>query len=132
MIAVVDTCAIVWNAEGSTHLTKAAKDTIEDAFSSDSLFISSVSIWEIAWLMRRGRLNIKAPFREFIDDILISYKYVMLDITPAIADIAASFPPEVNSDPGDRLIAATAVFLDAPLVTADKNLRKSKAIKTIW
>lgn len=132
MIVVVDTCAVIWNAEGGESLSKAAKDAIEDAFSSDTLYVSAISLWEIAWLMRRGRLKIKVPFQKFIDDVLISYKYGLLGITPSIADIAASLPADVNSDPADRIIAASAIILDAPLVTADKNLRKSKVVKTIW
>ncbi len=41
-------------------------------------------------------------------------------------------PAEINNDPADRLIAATAITTGAPLVTADGNLRKAQSIQTIW
>jgi PIN domain nuclease of toxin-antitoxin system len=42
--------------------------------------------------------------------------------------LAASFP----SDPADRLIVATALLEGIPLVTADDEIRRSKAVTTIW
>jgi predicted nucleic acid-binding protein len=37
-----------------------------------------------------------------------------------------------DENPADRLISATSIYLDAPLITADKKIRNSKKIKTIW
>ena len=42
--------------------------------------------------------------------------------------LAATFP----SDPGDRLITATAIVLRCPLVTADEKIRAAKVVETIW
>ncbi|MCK5094899.1 MAG: PIN domain-containing protein, partial [Spirochaetes bacterium] len=53
-------------------------------------------------------------------------------ITPEIARMSVEFDDSVNSDPADRIIAATSLIENAPLVTADKNLINAKAINTIW
>mgnify|MGYP001545410112 CR=1 FL=1 len=54
------------------------------------------------------------------------------EITPEIAELSASFGPEINNDPADRLIAATSVLANAPVVTADENLRAATMLETIW
>jgi len=35
-------------------------------------------------------------------------------------------------DPMDRIITATAMVEGVPLVTADRNIRRSRLVKTIW
>ena len=40
--------------------------------------------------------------------------------------------PHVPSDPFDRIIAATAIVEGIPLLTADKNIRRSRALRTLW
>ena len=56
----------------------------------------------------------------------------LLPVTPAIAAIAAGFPREFPGDPGDRLIAATAIAHGLALVTADAAIRQSRQVRTIW
>lgn len=132
MDIVLDTCAVLWNAGDGSHLSPKAKLAIEEAFSTGGIYISDISFWEIAWLVHNGRLNIETSYLGFINDIVNSYSYGVVSITPEIADIATSLPREINSDPADRIIAATSIAFDAPLVTVDKNLRKSTLVKTIW
>ncbi len=58
---------------------------------------------------------------------------IMSDISLwEIAKISVEFDDSVNLDSADRIIAATSLVEDAPLVTADKNLIKAKIINTIW
>jgi PIN domain nuclease of toxin-antitoxin system len=56
----------------------------------------------------------------------------VLPVTPAIAAIAAGFSGAFPGDPGDRLIAATAIAHGLTLVTADTALRESRQVRTIW
>jgi PIN domain nuclease of toxin-antitoxin system len=53
-------------------------------------------------------------------------------VTPAIASTAVQFPDEYPKDPADRLIGATSVVEQLPLVTADEKLRCSPMLQTIW
>jgi PIN domain nuclease of toxin-antitoxin system len=41
-------------------------------------------------------------------------------------------PPSYPNDPADRVIGATALIEDLPLITADKEIRRSRAVPTIW
>ena len=54
------------------------------------------------------------------------------DVTPEIARLAGSFDASMPGDPGDRLIAATALTLGVALVTADDRLRRYPHLKTVW
>ena len=132
MDVLLDTCTILWNASGEYPLSEKASRAIDEAYATGGLYISSITIWEIAWLINNKRLNIGIGYSDFMNDILKSYSYGVFDITPEIADIATTLPSEINSDPADRIIAATSIVKKVPLVTADKNLRKSKLVKTIW
>ena len=83
-------------------------------------------------LMHKGRLSIDIEYLEFIKLILDSNEYVFLGITPEIASLSTDLLSDNNKDPADRIIAATSIIENAKLVTADKKLRQSKKVVTIW
>jgi PIN domain nuclease of toxin-antitoxin system len=53
-------------------------------------------------------------------------------VSAEIAQMAGAFGEELHGDPTDRLIAATALCLAVPLITADTKLRSAPGLKTIW
>ena len=127
---LLDTCAVIWDALDSKQLSPGAKSAIES--NSHDLIICDISIWEISMLIEKKRLVIDGTASEFINLLLQSRNYLVQAITPEIAGLSVSFGTEINSDPADRLIAATSILANAPVVTADKNLRKASVLKTIW
>jgi PIN domain nuclease of toxin-antitoxin system len=129
---VLDTCAIIWNALSPELLSNKALKAIEEAETSKGIIFCEVSFWEIAMLIKKGKLQPGVNFGVFISDVLKSQNYIVHGMSPEIAELSVNLPPEINNDPSDRIIAATSIVLKAPLVTADKNLRKSKVLKTIW
>jgi PIN domain nuclease of toxin-antitoxin system len=62
----------------------------------------------------------------------IENRFVVLPITGNIALQAFQLPAGYPNDPVDRVIGATALIGDIPLLTADREIRKSRAIPTIW
>jgi PIN domain nuclease of toxin-antitoxin system len=58
--------------------------------------------------------------------------FVVLPITANIALQAFAFPASYPKDPADRLIGATALIEDIPLITADRGIRRSGTVPTIW
>jgi PIN domain nuclease of toxin-antitoxin system len=129
-VILLDTCAVIWDALDSAQLTKRALDSIERH--ADELLICDISLWEIAMLMRKGRLQVEAPAAEFLRLVLDARSYRVLPITPEIAERSTGFGSALSADPADRLIAATAVQMNAPVVTADRNLRDCGLIETVW
>ena len=63
--------------------------------------------------------------------ILDSNNYIIKDITPKIAEIS-TYLTDLKGDPADRIIAATSIVENAPLITADEAIRNSKYVKTVW
>ena len=57
---------------------------------------------------------------------------MVLPITGNVALQAFELPADYPNDPVDRIIGATALVEDIPLITADREIRKSGAVPTIW
>lgn len=75
-------------------------------------------------------MKLDASLELFIDSIYALFE--IRNINREIALVAARLPANFPSDPADRLIAATAMVDGVPLLTADKNILRSRAVKTIW
>ncbi len=129
---VVDTHIILWNALKPEMLSRKAKRAISAANNSDGIIFCDISLWEIAMLMHKGRLSIDVEYLEFIKLVSESNNYVYRGITPEIARLSAKLFSDNNKDPADRIIAATSIIENAKLVTADKKLRQSRKVATIW
>ena len=129
---VVDTHIIIWNALKPEMLSGKAEKAISAANNSDGIIFCEISLWEIAMLMHKERLSIDIEYTEFIQLILESNKYVFRGITPEIAGLSTDLFSDNNKDPADRIIAATSIIENANLITADKELRQSKKVATIW
>jgi len=83
-------------------------------------------------LVEKGRINetslAKVP--ELLDTIGGSY-----DIAPLDKDTVTALPQvlrEVVPDMPDRIIAAASLQLDIPLITIDRQIKKSGNLKIIW
>jgi PIN domain nuclease of toxin-antitoxin system len=128
----VDTHIIIWNALKPELLSKKAKLEIEQANNTSGIIICDISLWEIAMLVQKSRLEISVSYLEFTELVKASNNYMIHSITPEIAELSTRLSESINFDPADRLISATSIITNTPLITADKNLRKSNAINTIW
>ncbi len=130
---VLDTHVLVWWVNG-TGLSAAAKSAIERENQNEEglILISSISAWEIAMLVHKGRLILAAN----VDDWLATaqeidgVRFVPVDNDVAIQSVR--LPGEFHLDPADRMIVALARHMAAPLVTADEKIRSYKHLKTIW
>jgi len=129
---VLDTHIIVWDALQPEKISKKARRMIDRANDAGEIIVADISLWEIAMLMKRKRLRIDATYSEFIRLVKSANHYSIQAITPEIADLSVSFSTDVNLDPADRLICATAQQLNVPLITADSNLINAKSVETIW
>jgi len=130
-LITVDTHIIIWDALQPELLSKKAQAAINTANTGDGIIFCEISLWEIAMLMRKDRLKIDVSFMEFINLLKAANHYVFTGMSPEIAELSVTLPEEINHDPADRIICATALQTNTPLLTADKNLLKSNIIKTI-
>lgn len=129
---VLDTCALIWDAIEQSQLSTKALAAIEKADSHNALIVADISLWEVAMLISKGRVEVDTGATDFINLFLQSRNVSVVAISPEIAELSTSFTDEINKDPADRIIAATSIVHNAQLVTADSNLRNSELIDTIW
>jgi PIN domain nuclease of toxin-antitoxin system len=131
-VTVLDTHAAIWWMADAAKLSAKAKRAIQASISAGDLVMSAASVLEIAMLVRRGRLELDRALGEWLDDVQSLPELVIEPVNAAIAARAGSFEDEVQGDPIDRLIIATAVELDEPLVTSDERIRSLSWVHTIW
>ena len=127
---LLDTHALVWAVADSRRLSRAAASAIRRARGSDGVAISAISLWELAALISRGRIQAYAT----IDSTLaqLTEGVAIRPITPKIAVVATQFPDSYSHNPADRLIGATARCEALFLVTRNENMRGSPLLRTIW
>lgn len=97
--------------------------------SPDTLpLLSSVSIMEVAMKHAAGKLQMgEMEIREAIRDL-------GLEIIPFTADHALRLYglPRHHRDPFDRMLIATALAEEVPLIGSDRQFKKYKGMKVIW
>jgi PIN domain nuclease of toxin-antitoxin system len=99
---------------------------------ADAILLADISLWEIAMLVQKGRIQVNADIKSFLELALQAFAIKVRPITPQIAALAVRFSSSVNQDPADRIIMATAAIENVPLVTADHNLQTANIVPTIW
>ncbi len=129
---VADTHILIWDALVPDRLSTAARQAIAQANDGDGLLICDISLWEIAMLIRKGRVQVDTDCHSFVNLVLQANKTFVQPITPRIAALSAELSAAVGKDPADRLIAATAIVMHLTLVTADSNLRSAPEVATLW
>jgi PIN domain nuclease of toxin-antitoxin system len=129
---IVDTHAAIWYLRDPSRLSSSALAAMRQAVSdSEPIFISAISIVEVAYLVEKGRLPLEALTRLIaaIEDSTSAFLIAVLDI--AIAQTLFKIPRDKVPDMPDRIIAATALHLNLPLITRDQQIQSS-GIQTIW
>ena len=85
--------------------------------------ISGIVLWELAKLVELGRIELDLDDRE-VGRILSLVHVWPIDLPIARTSTALDF----RGDPADELIAATSVVLGIPLLTRDREIRRSKLV----
>jgi PIN domain nuclease of toxin-antitoxin system len=128
---LVDTHVVLWLALEPARISRKAAAVIEEARqSSEGLAISDMTLLEIAMIEGKRRIRLSASLETFLTEV--ESRFVVLPITGRVCVRALGLPAAYPKDPADRVIGATALVEGISLVTADDNIRKSKALRTIW
>jgi PIN domain nuclease of toxin-antitoxin system len=132
-VIVLDTHALIWWVAEPRRVGAKARAAIDAATATNEpIVVSSISAWEIAMLVAAGRLELTIDPAVWIRHVesLPFVDFIPVDNPVALRAVALEGFP--HRDPADRIIVATALGLDATLVTADARLRGYKPVRTLW
>ncbi len=129
---VLDTHTWVWWVSNPEKLSISARERIEKAATNKRIFISSISAWEVAMLVARGRLKLTMDVKEWISKSESLPFFHFVPVTNQIAVKSVNLPGKLHSDPADRIIIATAIIQEATLITADDKILEYPHVETLW
>jgi len=130
-VILVDTHVVVWLALDQARITRKAKTAIDDARqNANGLAISDITLYELSTLASKGRIQLGISLESFLQEV--EARFVVLPISSRACAQAVALPVAYPEDPADRIIGATALVNGLSLVTADREIRRSKAVQTIW
>ena len=127
---LLDTHVLAWAANDSKLLSRAAASAIRRARRDGGLAVSAITVWELALLVARGKVQVYGSIEKSLR--LLLEGVTILPITTEIAALATQFPDDYPRDPADRLIGATARAEGLTLVTRDEKIRRCPLLKTVW
>lgn len=129
---LADTHTALWYLLDQTQLSRSAGASLDQAsLAGDPIYLSAISVVEGQYLVDRGKLPVLSL--ELLNSALRGEApaLVLVPLDLLVAHTVGRVPRSAVPDMPDRIIAATALHLGVPLVTADHKIRAS-GVQTIW
>ena len=128
---LVDTHVVIWLAFEQNRISKSARTAIDEARKrAEGLAISDITLLELAMLVSKGRIRLNISLESFLQEV--ESRFVVLPMSSRACARSVTLPASYPSDPADRMIGATALVEGLSLLTADHEIRRSRAVPTIW
>ena len=129
---VLDTHVWVWWLSEAHSFPSKVQKLLNEGKKKQAIYISSISVWEVAQLATRGRLQLTMDYTDWIAhaESLPFINFVPIDNHIALKSI--QLLPPLHQDPADRLIIATALTLGAKLITKDEKIIDYPYVDTVW
>lgn len=135
MTYLLDTQAWIWSVLDHPRLSRRARAALKGVAPGERVGVAAISLKEAAWHLARRRIAVTPRFGSWPLWLRTAAASPHLEVLPLTVDVAIesedlgdAFPP----DPADRLIAATARVHDLTLITSDRLIRKSGAVRALW
>ena len=131
MTALLDTHVLIWWLSDRMQLSPRQREVVEAATPDGPVFVSDISLWEVAMLASLGRIRLALPLREWLDKAVAPPLVRRQGISPAVATEVAALPDSFHRDPADRILVATARVLGATLLTNDRRIVDASLTPTL-
>lgn len=125
---LLDTVTLIRHFSGVGKLGDSAQQILDRAETSgDEFFISAVTLMEIMYLSEKNRIPV--DLEETLTKIEGSALYTVVELSADILRVAAGI---TFYELHDRLILATAKWLEVPVISSDGKFPDVEGIVTIW
>jgi PIN domain nuclease of toxin-antitoxin system len=122
---LLDTHIALWLDSGNDRLRPSTRTLIDNCWQNGgTIFLSSVTTWEIALLVDTGRIELDVPVDAWVQRFLDRPGIEGTPLTHRAAARSYQLHHLEHRDPADRLLIATAIELECPLVTYDERIRQ--------
>lgn len=129
---LLDTHALIWWISDIYKIPPKARQVIRQEEKNSQIGISSISIWEICMLVKKGRLKLSIDLDLWLEKVESLPVLTFIPVDNYIAKTSVSLDSDNLKDPADRIITATALQSGLTLVTGDQKIRRSGLVKTLW
>ncbi len=132
-IYVTDTHPLLWHLSHDRHLSHRARAAFDEVEAGRAyMLVPTIVLIETVLLGDRHRLSAELVQRVMglPEDTGTNYQLVPLDA--AVVRAFRDFGPAAIPEMPDRIIAATARALDAPLLTTDPAIAASGLVEVAW
>ena len=119
---LLDTCAVIWIANGDPLREPAASALREAYADGESLAVSPMTAWEVAMLTAKGKIALSLAPEVWFDRFLVLPGVALAALPPSVLMASCALPGAPPADPVDRILAATARAFGYTLVTRDRHL----------
>lgn len=118
---ILDTHILLWYCDG-VNLSEEQIQRIESFRMKNQLYISAITIWEIAMLYNKGKVIFSIPLNEWVNKILSVEGLNVIELSNSILIESCSLPNFKHKDPADRMIIASTRADNAYLFTFDQKI----------
>lgn len=129
---LLDTHAWVWWVSNPELMSPAARLAADEAACKRELHVSTISSWELAMLVEKGRLALSLDVRDWIARCEALPFITFVPLSNAIAVESVRLPGFMHANPADRIVVATAMSLGARLVTKDEKILGYTPARALW
>lgn len=132
MRTLLDTHAWVWWVSEDRRLSRNARRAIDTASADDELWLSLISLWEVAKKIEKAQLIFDRPLDDWLDAATDRQGFHVAELTRPILIESCRLPAPFHGDPADQIIVATARDRDAAIVSKDRQIRHYEHVRVIW
>lgn len=130
---VTDTHSLVWHLTNDPKLSSRARRAFQDAdVGRDHIIVPCILLFELLYLVEKQKIPF--DFHGFVSTLHRTKNYRIEPLCLPIIERSLGIPRDRVKDPWDRLIAATAMYREFPLISQDRSLQslRLKGLKVIW
>lgn len=128
MNILLDTCTFLWIVRDTPQLSATARALFADP--ANAIFLSAVSVWEIAIKHQLGRLPLASPPHHYVPTERAKHAITALDLNEAAVLELRRLPPHHN-DPFDRMLICQAIAHGLTVLTPDDHIQ-AYPVRTAW